>query len=172
MLHRLFFYWPAPKSKPIHLASLCCPLPGREPPPSAHPSSPFVWLSYLSPCLFFATPHQTFQASDSFTTFFFSLAPRSPLKSGDSAPPLSKPLSLAVSSRVNAARLCQCQVFADRCICVPVWVWWKAPDLGARVVFKSRAGGCQKLGQVDLCWYYSRNLRDWKQPNRVESKCA
>lgn len=81
MLHRLFFYWPAPKSKPIHLASLCCPLPGREPPPSARPSSPFVWLSYLSPCLFFATPHQTFQASESFTTFLFSLAPRSPLKS-------------------------------------------------------------------------------------------
>lgn len=77
--------------------------------------------------------------------FLFFAAPLSP-KIPDSAPPLSKPLSLAVSSRMNAARLCQCQVFANRCICVPVWVWWKAPDLGARVVFKSEAGGLSEVG--------------------------
>ncbi|TNN63776.1 hypothetical protein EYF80_025978 [Liparis tanakae] len=61
-----------------------------------------------------------------------------------------------VGSRMNAARLCQYQLFANLPgrVCVPMGVWWEAPTLEARrVVHKPRAGLVS--GQVKLCGDYS-----------------
>lgn len=110
------FRWPALKPGPFRRPLSAAPWQAE--PPSARPSDPpsFVWLlcpPSLLPFSPFLTKH--FRLSQLF--FFSSLASFGPIKKKSQIllhPFFSKPLlppSLAVPSRVNAARLCQCRVF-------------------------------------------------------------
>lgn len=152
--------------------------PCLSPPPFARvkahplPSLPFLYLAVFLPLYVRLICHSSLNISG--LKIFYKFFPQtiSPLDPRFCSTPFKTSLtvSFAVGSRMNAAWLCQCQLFANLpgCVCVPMWVWWEAPALEARVVYKPKPR--LVLGQVKLCGDYSFHSRERKQINHVELK--
>lgn len=135
----------SPRLSPLPFARL-----KAHPLPTLH----FLSLAVLLPLYVLLICHSSLNISGLKIFYNFFFLRQSPPLIPDSAPPLFKPLSLsfAVRSRMNAAWLCQCQLFANLpgCVCVPMWVWWEAPALEARVIYKPRTPA--GVGSGEALW--------------------
>lgn len=151
MLNRVF-YWPPSKCKPIRLPSL--PLPFAQ--EKAHPLATlhFLSLDVLTPL--YLSFIKTFQAPKSFATF-----PDNPLLDPwfctSSFKTTTITLSFTVRSRLNAAWLCHCQLFAK----LPGW---------CEAAARASPGACVLLAQVKAEPGLRLSLKRTKGNNNIKLK--